>query len=110
MPINKERKEPIAIKLNSTFDIEEVNKLYDNQFDFLRQDLLPCYVTIEGFNNSDYSWFGANTSNKDEILKDFTLVSIERAKEIHIPTPSNIKIENEIENQKIDNLFASLKQ
>lgn len=99
---------PIAIALNSTSDIAEVNELYDNQFDCLGEDVLPCYVTIDGFLNCDYSWFGADAYNKDELLSRYSLVSIEKAKEIHVYTPSHIKIANEKENQEIDSLFATL--
>lgn len=104
----KNKRIPIAIRLASISDVNEINKLYDNYFNYLKEDSLPCYITVEGFTNNDYSWFGEKTSNKNEILKNYTLVTIEEAKKIHIETPDSIKESNKIENEEIDSLFARL--
>lgn len=101
--------QPIAIKINSIEELKEINDLYDNQFDYLDQNLLPCYVTIEGFNNEDYSYFSEDCSNKNELLKNLKIVSIKKAKEMYVEIPNYIKEKNKKENEEINSLFSTLK-
>lgn len=94
---------PVAIKLISHEDLKKANDLYEDHFEFLTVDEIPCYIVIEGLKNNQFSWFGANASNKDELLKNINLISIKDA--VKIETDMETKMINDIENKKIDDLF-----
>lgn len=99
---------PLAIKVECMNELEMINNLYCNHFDFLDKEILPCYVLIAGYENKDLTYFGDNCSNKNEILKDYKIMSIDEAVKIGFNIPENIKEANRLEMLEIDSIFTTL--
>lgn len=99
---------PIAIKIHNKADLNIVNELYDNQFNYMDEYMFPCYALIAGFSCSDMSYITEDTCNKKEILKDYRIITPAMAQKSHIEIPEKIKEANRKSREEIDNLFSRI--